>query len=118
MKTILNENSVERIYSTDVSFVLYNEPEVNFYSRRISLHVTGNDFKVNGVLSPEDWLKSMLDGVMFASVGSDVYRIEGAKCMEVEVADVDYILLTLLRILKSLNTDENIVINSISHETR
>lgn len=114
MKTITDDNSILLTYVVpNVVFGVIDQGTLTFKSITIQLQ-TDADFKVRGVLEPDEWIKTMLSNKVYYPVDFDVTGLSDfMQLIAVEDASVDGILTTLLRVLRNLNPE--ITIKSISY---
>lgn len=123
MKTELTTDSIVTVYSAkNILFAIYDpsvDEKIDLKSINIELTISGSNMMVNGQLSPEDWIRSMLHGKLIIDSNVSIEEQYGLgnkfDIMIVGKVDINYILLILLRILQSLNKDESITIDKISY---
>ena len=109
MKTIDDQTQLTTYTIPDMCFGIMEQGRITFHRVKVLLTVESDDYKIRGILSPVDWFAKMLNDKLFVPVSEPVGDLEQfVDCMTIEEPNVDYIMLTMLRMLRKIDPDTNI----------
>lgn len=109
MKTIDDQTQLTTYIIPDMCFGIMEQGRIAFHRLKILLTVEDSDYKIRGVMSPIDWFGKMFSDKLFIPVSESVDQIEQfVDCMTIEEPTIDYIMLTMLRMLRKIDPNTNI----------
>lgn len=109
IKTIDDQTHLTTYTIPELCFGIMDQGRITFHRVKVLLTVESDDYKIRGVVDPVDWFGKMLSDKLFIPVSESVGELEQfVDCMTIEEPTVDYIMLTMLRMLRKIDPNTNI----------